>query len=384
MRILALNWRCLSHPQAGGSEVNLFEQARRWARAGHEVTVVCAGGGADAGSAVEEDPDGVVVRKTGGRLSIYPLVARFLQQHGNEYDVVLDVANGIPFFAPLFTSTPVTLLVHHVHGRQWYVEMPRPLAQLGWLLEQKVVPFLYQGRDVIAVSPTTRDALVETGLARRQISVVYNGTILPPLEDVATTQARQGMRVAYVGRLKRYKRVDRLLRAVSHLRGRFPNLRLEVAGDGDARSQVETMVEELGINNIVTLYGRVDEKQKNEILNRAAVFAMPSLHEGWGLSVIEANAYGVPAVAYDVPGLSAAIKDGVTGILAHDDAEFESALARLLDDDELRATYGLQARQWAAQFDWDAAAAKTLEVLQTCAKNGRPGFVRSPRSRSAA
>jgi glycosyltransferase involved in cell wall biosynthesis len=87
------------------------------------------------------------------------------------------------------------------------------------------------------------------------------------------------------------------------------------------------------------------------------------MHEGWGLSVIEANSYGCPAVAYDVPGLRVAIRNQETGLLAHSDGEFREAIALLLRNPELRAKYGEAAKQWAARFDWETAAKDTLLVL---------------------
>ena len=81
LRILALNWRCLCHPQAGGAEVNLFEQARRWAKQGHSVTVVCA---RSDGPCTQCAVDGVKVVHMGGRFGVYPRVAAFLLRHGRE------------------------------------------------------------------------------------------------------------------------------------------------------------------------------------------------------------------------------------------------------------------------------------------------------------
>ena len=128
LRILACNWRCIRHPQTGGAEVNLFEQARRWVRDGHSVTVLTA----DPGRAVvpqrNEVVDGIDVRRRGGRFSVYLATLAFVLRHSREYDVVLDVANGVPFFTPLVSRRPVTLLVHHVHDSQWFSEFPRPVA----------------------------------------------------------------------------------------------------------------------------------------------------------------------------------------------------------------------------------------------------------------
>ena len=358
LRILALNWRCSGHAEAGGAELNLSEQAWRWARAGHAVTIICSLPG--SGPTQAKTDQGVTIQRMGGRFTIYPLVALELLRHGRRFDRILDVANGIPFFAPLFTRTPVTLLVHHVHNRQWFAEFPKPVAVFGWFLERYVVPLIYRWRPVIAVSPTTQDALTTLGFSHDQIRVIYNGNVPPErVPEVAHTQPR----VVYVGRIKRYKRLGRLVKAVAQLRQEFPEIRLDIAGDGDARPELEALIDRLGLRDIVSNHGFVDDARKAELLAGATVFATPSMHEGWGLCVIEANAYGCPAVAYDVPGLRVAIRNRETGLLAHSDGEFREAIALLLRNPELRAQYGEAAKQWAARFDWEAAAKDTLRVL---------------------
>lgn len=361
LRILALNWRGPGHPQYGGSEVNLFEQARLWVQAGHQVTVVCADPGREYTPARDDMVDGITVRRMGGTLTVYLFAAWFLLRHGHEYDCVLDIANGVPFFAPLFCRTPVTLLVHHVHDRQWFAEFPYPVAAVGRAIERELVPRVYHDRPVIAVSPTTRAALIELGFGPSQIHIVYNGVSSHPAPRPLAQPDRH--RIAYVGRIKHYKRLDRLVRAVAELREQFPDVQLDIAGDGDARADLAELIDRLGLQDCVSLYGPVDEEQKAAILGAAAVFATASMHEGWGISVLEANAYGCPAVAYDVPGLRVAIRDGTTGLLAGDDADFERALALIMQDQGLRDRLSSAARRWAAGFDWRQSAQATLELL---------------------
>ncbi len=361
LNILTLNWRCTRHPQAGGAETNLFEQAKRWVEDGHKVTVFCSDPGREQAPVRDEVVDGIEVVRRGGRFTVYLYAALFLLLNSRRFDRVLDVANGIPFFAPLFSARPVVLLVHHVHGRQWFAEFPLPLATVGWFLERWIVPLLYKRRPVIAVSPTTRDALVETGVPKSQIRVVYNGVEQPERSCEAAYSRER--RIAYVGRVKRYKRLERLVRMIPALREEFPDVHLDIAGSGDARPGIEALVEELGVRDHVTVHGFVNDRKKAEILAGAAVFATPSMHEGWGLSVIEANSYGCPAVAYDVPGLRVAIQHGKTGLLARDDDAFRQALSFFLSHADGRRRYSVAAQEWAGKFTWESCARETLEVL---------------------
>ncbi|WP_291423290.1 glycosyltransferase family 4 protein [Deinococcus sp.] len=375
LRILALNWRSLEHPQAGGGEINLFEQAQRWARDGHQVTVLCGDSGRTLAPRQVSVEHGVIIRRMGGKFSVYACAALFLLRYGRQFDRILDISNGVPFFSPLFTRTPSALLIHHVHGEQWFSEFPAPVARFGQLLESKVVPRLYRDRPVITVSPSTEEGLLRLGYRQQQISVIYNGVQLPPQTALRPPAAQ---RVLYLGRVKKYKRVDLLVRAVASLRGRFPQIFLDIAGDGDARPELEDLVRELGLQENVKIHGFVDDAQKEALLAVATVFAQPSMHEGWGISVIEANAYGCPAVAYDVPGLRVAVQDGVTGILAQNDQDFAEGIGRLLGDARLRARYSAAALEWARRFDWDASAQASLDVLKHAGATPgqRPGYGR--------
>jgi glycosyltransferase involved in cell wall biosynthesis len=309
----------------------------------------------------------------GGRFTVYLRAALFLLRHGREYDSVLDVTNGIPFFAPLWTRTPATLLVHHVHGHQWFTEFSRPLAAFGWLLERFIVPVVYRSAPVIAVSPTTRDALVKTGFRADRVEIVYNGVDQTKLLEVgrrkpageSVTEPAEVPRIVYVGRIKRHKRLELLVRAFASLRAEFPNLRLDIGGDGDARPKIAELVRSLELGDSVVLHGFLDETAKVKLLADATVFATPSMQEGWGLSVIEANALGCPAVAYDVAGLRNAIVHGETGLLAADDAAFAAGIAVLLRDSSLRARLSAGASAWAREFDWDTCARSTLRILDS-------------------
>lgn len=372
-RLLALNWRWIDHPEAGGAELNLFEQASRWNQLGYDVTVVCAKGVRGERAPGNPPADGVTVKRMGGRFTVYLRAALHLLRHGREYDAILDVTNGIPFFAPLFTRTPVALLVHHVTGPQWFSEFSRPMATIGSLLERYVVPLVYRSSPVIAVSPTTRDELVKTGFRTDRVEIVYNGVDLDALvggwdqpgQDTAVEDISPDGRIVYVGRIKRYKRLDLLIRAFATIRSEFPGLRLDIGGDGDARPSLAALVDSLDLGDAVVIHGYLDEAAKVRLLSRATVFATPSLQEGWGLSVIEANAVGCPAVAYDVPGLRNAIMHDETGLLAADDAGFSAAIADLIRQPALRARLSEGASAWARRFDWDTCAQSTLRILDS-------------------
>jgi glycosyltransferase involved in cell wall biosynthesis len=116
----------------------------------------------------------------------------------------------------------------------------------------------------------------------------------------------------------------------------------------------------------------VAEGRKRELFRSAWANLFPSPKEGWGLTVIEANALGVPVVATDAPGLRDAIRDGETGFLVPegDVGAFADRIGRLLAAADLASRMGDAAAAWARRFTWDAAAAATERVLDDVTRRG--------------
>ena len=144
----------------------------------------------------------------------------------------------------------------------------------------------------------------------------------------------------------------------------MPDARLIIAGDGDHRNACEKIAQAEDIKDCVRFTGFVNEIEKQRLLAGAWVFAQPSRLEGWGISVIEAAACGTPAVAMRVPGLSDAIVDGETGILADDWAGFQRAIVMLLTNASLRERLATEALRRSKQFTWERTAAGLLQILQ--------------------
>jgi glycosyltransferase involved in cell wall biosynthesis len=94
------------------------------------------------------------------------------------------------------------------------------------------------------------------------------------------------------------------------------------------------------------------------------------MNEGWGMTVIESNACGTPAVAYRVSGLEESISDGKSGLLAENDEAFILHLVAVLSDGELRNKLSRGAIDWASSFDWDDTAKQMLHTLERTAGQG--------------
>lgn len=368
VHIVVLNWRDTANPEGGGSEVYIEKLARRWARDGHRVTLVCA---SHRGAPALEVRDGVRFVRVGSKLTVYSRARSLLRQGAlGSVDVVVDTQNGIPFFARYATPTPTVILVHHVHREQWPVVYDPLRAKVGWFVESVASPRAFRGSHYVAVSDATRRELIQQGVDPDSITVVHNGA-----EEVSPSGLPPDPtpRVLVLGRLVPHKRVEHVIVAASLLRTAHPGLSIAVVGSGWWSDQLRAAAAAHGVDDIVEFTGQVSEEEKARQIDRAWVLALPSLKEGWGLVVMEAATRGVPAIAYsDAGGVCESIVDGVTGRLVHGgEQEFTAALDALLRDHRVRHRLGDQARQRSSEFSWDASAKKFAAVLTQAATEPR-------------
>lgn len=361
-RVLVLNERDLRHPLAGGAELHVSEIFRRLHGHGYDVTLASS---SFAGSPPEEVVDGLAVRRFGRLPFYYPRVALACAQgtRRGDFDVVVECLNKVPFFSPLYSSAPVLALCHHLFGEVAFRQVAWPIAAAVWASE-RLIPPLYRGLSFITISESSRDDLVARGIPAADVRVSHCGVERTEIEvDVDRVRPR---RVAYMGRLAAYKRVDVLLRAMARLSDRFPTAEVVVVGRGAARPSLEKLANELGIADRVCFTGFLPDDERDALLADSRVCVCASEKEGWGLTVIEANRVGTPVVASDVPGLRDSVRDGTTGLLApYGDVEaFASAIGRLLDDDALALQMSREALRWSENFDWDRAASEMGEAIQ--------------------
>ena len=365
MDILVVNWLDRENPQSGGAETHLHEVFGRLVRWGHRVTLLCSG---FPGAAARTELDGIEVHRVGGRYSFALRARRYFRQRlaRRHFDVVVEDLNKVPLFTPRWSGRPVVLLVHHLFGATAFMEAHLPLATATWLLERPV-PRVFRGVPVIAVSGSTRDDLTARGVDPANISVVPNGVDLEAFRPDPTVPRYDEPTVLYLGRVKRYKRVDLPVRAVALLRDRGVPGRLLIAGRGDHVKELERLAARLGLGeDRIRFLGFVDDREKVKLFRRSWAHVLTSPKEGWGIANIEAAGCGTATVASDSPGLRDSVLDGRTGFLVpHGDvATLADRMEALLTRPELRDQMGAGASSFAAGFSWDESARAVLEVLR--------------------
>lgn len=356
MHVLILNWRDVKSPRAGGAEHVTQEVAKRLVRDGWRVTWLAA---TFPGAAPEETIDGVEVIRRGSELTTRFYARRLASSL--QHDVVLEEINTLPYFAPVWSSVPVVLYMNQIAGEVWWYEAPLPLAIVGRLAEPLYLK-AYRRCSAVTISRSSRDDLRRLGV-RGEIAVA------PMAADVSVVREPgqrklEGALVA-IGRLTPSKRYDHAIRALAELRRSHPRATLTLVGDGRDRRRLEDLAAELDLGESVIFAGRVPNEEKLRILDASDVLVGTSVREGWGLTITEAAARGIPSVVYDIPGFRDAVVPGRTGLLVDADP---SALARgvagiLSDSDEYRR---LQHNAWSGVGDptYEPAAHTFESVLR--------------------
>jgi len=356
LRLLAVNWRDRENPEAGGAETHLHEILERLAARGHAVTLLAA---AWPGAAREAHYGGLRVLRAGGPLTanwaLAGLARRLTRQE--PFDALIEDVNKIPFFLPTLSPLPHLLIVPHLFGTTVFRET-NWLAGLYVTLPERLMPRVYRASRVIAISPSTRDDLVRRGFDPARIAVSVCGFDAAPY-DLATPPPRDAApRLVHLGRLRRYKGTHLVIEAFARIRQELPAASLDIVGGGPERPALERQAARLGLADAVRFHGHLPLPALVELLYRCQLFLNASPKEGWGLTVIEAAACGVPCVAADSPGLRDSVVDGETGLLVPygDVPAMAAAALALLGDPERRAAMGARAAARARSFSWDQAA----------------------------
>lgn len=360
MHILLLTDRDWTHPQGGGTGTNLLGQVSRWLKDGHEITVIA--GTYPGAEKVSHPEPGLTIHRMGGRVTLFARAPwASLRGIGRDADVVLEVVNGIAFFTPLWfwLRIPRVTLVHHVHRDHYVAEMGPKGRWAALLAEHIPLRFLYQHHPFLTISHAAKRDLVEQlHLPADRIHVSYLGVEHELYHEAPKTEHPS---LLYLGRLKQYKRLEVLLDVLEAMPA---ETRLEIAGDGDWRPQIEADIERRQLGDRVTLHGHVTEAEKADLYAESWVNLTASSAEGWCLTVLESACSSTPSAALAVGGLPESIADGETGMLADTPEELAAVTAKLIEDKEHRLEMGRRAKERAQTFTWERTAHDTMGMLE--------------------
>jgi glycosyltransferase involved in cell wall biosynthesis len=341
----------------GGAEVFTYEVAKRWAASGHEITLFTS---KFPGCSNEEIVDGIKIVRAGGRFTVYGQAKKFYAKRFRRegFDIIIDEINTQPFFAQKFAQNgeKIVALVHQLAREFWFYETPFPVSYIGYhFLESR---WLKQYVDVstVTVSESTRLDLASLGF--KHVSVVPEGLNFEPLKVLPEKHSKPI--VVFSGRLKRAKRPDHAIKAFAIVNAKIPKAELWIFGDGPFRKTLERTA-----GSGVKFFGNSNNFERRDLLGKSWILIVPGVREGWGLNVIEANALGVPAVAYDAPGLRDSVRNQETGLLAENGniKDLAEKTISVLSDEVLRKTLSVNALNYSKQFNWEITACEFMKLI---------------------
>ena len=354
VRVVIVSWRDLANPQSGGSEVVIHRLALELQRAGHEVALVCGG---------PIGPRPYPVVESGGVYSQYLKAPLIVLKHYRDWDVLLDVENGIPFFSPIWWRGPRICLVHHVHTDQWQTKFGTLGTLLGKFLESVLMPRIYSRTQFVAISQSTKSALAKIGISEEQIEVIHSGVDIVDSQDsgiVGEWGAIKSKDPIFVvmGRLVPHKRTHLILEAWDEV-SKSVRGELLVVGDGPERESLEKLA-----GDRVRFLGRVDLSERNKLLGKSWMLVHGAHHEGWGLVIIEAAYFRTPTLAYKAEGVSEAVIDGQTGVLVSNQEDLISTWIYLANNPQELGRLGANAEERSREFTWRRSGQKFEDLLR--------------------
>jgi phosphatidylinositol alpha-mannosyltransferase len=351
----------------GGVQNHIADLTETLIGLGHEVSVLAPGEDGDhlppevvpAGRSLPLPSNGSVARVAFGPIAA-ARVRRWLS--AGDFDVLHvhePMAPSLSMLACLAARGPVVATFHFAGQRDRKMVAARGVLQL--VLEKITAR--------IAVSALARKAQVEH-LGGGAVELP-NGVIVSrfagaePLEGWPGAQlGAPGSTVGFLGRFTEPRKgFDILADALGRLAPERPDLRLLVAGPGDADELAERVP--AALRGHVTFLGRISEQEKPRMLSSTHVYAAPNTGgESFGMILTEAMAAGTPVLASDLDAFRRVLDGGRAGALfaTGDPGSLARELAALLDDPARRTALATRAREVVAAYDWPVVADRVLEV----------------------
>ena len=284
----------------------------------------------------------------------------------DQIDIFWSPSHRIPRYLSSQTSCVVT-----IHDLVWRYagETMRPLSR--WLDSKLMMEAAIKADMIIAVSNSTaRDLIIEKKELAEKIVVISEGASSNLLISIGGEKQKIEESTfpyyLFVGTLEPRKNLKRLIEAISLLPKEVKNLAklLIVGGNGWGGVNVQDLIRQFGVQENVIVLGYVDDVTLANLYLNALFLVMPSLYEGFGLPLVEAMAYGVPALTSNRSSMPEVVGDAGILVDPNDSESISAALSLLLTDHSLLKRLSDNAARRATQFDWNLSAKKTLDIFK--------------------
>jgi len=373
MKILIFNWRDTMNPSSGGAEILTHELAKRWVREGNEVIQFSS---FFEGAKKHEVIDGVKIVREGTADARYLWKSvhfraffNYQKKFKGKVDVVLDEIHGLPFFTTLYIKERKIALICEVADDLWYKMYGFFFGFLGRVTEIIYLRLLYQSIHFLTISESSRNDLLRNGIDQKKISVIPMGVHLLGLKKLPPKEKNPTL--LFVGRLSKPKGIEDAILILEKVKKNIPNAKLWIIGRGDKiyAKFLKAEIKRKKLQNSTIFWGFISEEKKFDLMSRAHILIVPSIKEGFGLTLPEAGSVGTPTIAYNVGGPRDIIQNGRNGIVVDPNPKSASeAVFRILRNDKIYKIVQAGARELVSKYDFDTSAKSTILLIQKHAK----------------
>lgn len=280
-----------------------------------------------------------------------------------EFDIVIESISKAPFYTPFFIkSKKIIVFIPHLFGKTIYEETNPLIATYVYLLE-KPVSKVYKNNKFIVISESTKNELIKRGINEENIKVVFPGI---SKSYYPTFEKSKRPLILYLGRMKKYKRIDYVLKVFKKVSEKIKDAEFYLIGEGDYRKKLEEIAKDMGIYEKIKFTGFIPEEEKVKFLQRGWVIINTSPKEGWGMVNTEAQRCGTPCITFDSPGLKETVKDGFSGFIIKygNWEEMAEKVIYLIENNDLREKMYRNAFEWSKNFDWDKSSIEFEKSLK--------------------
>ncbi len=348
MNIAWFTHRDMGHPQAGGVGRTIHEVGKRLAQRGHSFNVVSVGW---KESKNLEEIDGIYVRRLRNNLIAHLYATKLLKEISPDI-VVDDLGHAVPWFSDISTSQPGTVFFHHLHRRSLKGQVSLPLRYVISGIEL-LYPIIYRTWPFVTESISSFDDLVNLGIDESRITRILPGV---DTDFYKPRDKEDAPTIVYFGGFRDYKRPWEVIYCVKDLFQEFDNLRLVMIGSGPSLDKTKGIAKSLGLYGRISFLGKISDMELVDVVSGSWLNIHTSTTEGYGFSILEASACGVPTIAYAVPGIIESIENANNGFLIQDGnrKQMGETIANFLRSYE--SSWVKKSRNVALKYSWNETA----------------------------
>ena len=348
----------------GGAEKRIYQLAKGLADKGHEVHWYGVGWWWPESGKKDMEMDGIKLHgvckpmelygddKRSIKEAIYFALMILFKLRAGRYDII--DCQGFPFFScftvgfnSFFGRSTLVLTLHEVWNDYWYEYLGKA-GFFGKLTEKLMVRLTDK---IITVSDKTKDDLRKIKSSEKAV-VIPNGIDLAEINQIKPSPAKSD--IIFVGRLIKEKKADLLIKSLVRVKDNFPDVKCTIIGEGPEKENLEKLSDQSGLKDDVSFTGFLEDYQDVIAhMKSSKVLVLPSVREGFGMVVLEANACGLPVVVVDHPMNAAKdlIIPGENGFIA--EVSENSLAGKIVEAIESREKMIESSKYFAKDYDWN-------------------------------